>query len=278
MFPQRRSSRILTDIQEKIRSFLPQEYPWKDILSYVPQTDSTNNQLKELAKQGAPHGTVLIAGCQTGGRGRLGRSFSSPENMGIYLSILLRPECLPRELMLLTCSVGIAMCDAIEVNTGLRPKIKWINDLVWEKKKIGGILVELGLRCDGYTDYAIAGIGINCRQKQVDFPTELQDKATSLEAVTGHSVNMAELTAEMAVMLWKMSRELLDGKREMLCRYRKDCITLGQDVSFISSNGILHGVALDIDEQGALVVQFSNHVIEHVNAGEVSIRGMYGYV
>ena len=70
MFPQRRSSRILTDIQEKIRSFLPQEYPWKDILSYVPQTDSTNNQLKELAKQGAPHGTVLIAGCQTGGRGR----------------------------------------------------------------------------------------------------------------------------------------------------------------------------------------------------------------
>lgn len=278
MFLQRRSSRILTDMQEKIRGFLPRDYPWKEILTYVPQTDSTNNRLKSLARLGAPHGTVLVAGCQTGGRGRLGRSFSSPENMGIYLSILLRPECLPQELMHLTCSAGVAMCDAVEKSTGLRPKIKWINDLVWEKKKIGGILVELGLRCDGYTDYAIVGIGINCRQKQADFPPELQDKAISLEAAIGHSVNMAELTAEMAVMLWKMSQTLLDGKREMLCRYRGDCITLGQDVSVISSDGILHGVALDIDEDGALVVQFPNRGIEHVNAGEVSVRGMYGYI
>lgn len=265
-------------MQEKIKSFLPQEYPWKDLLVYLPQTDSTNDRLKALAKQGAPHGTVLVAGCQTGGRGRLGRSFSSPEGMGVYMSILLRPDCLPQALMHLTCAVGIAMCNAVELCTGLRPGIKWINDLVWEKKKLGGILVELGIAPDGHTEYAIAGIGINCRQKKTDFPSELWDKAVSLETAAGRCVDLPELSASMAQQLWQMSQTLLTGKEEMLAQYRRDCVTLGQEISLVHSDSICHGIALDVDSEGALVVRYADGTTEHVNSGEVSVRGMYGYI
>ena len=99
-------------MKEQILSFLPREYPWKDRLFVFPELDSTNNRLKVLASQGAPHGTVLIADRQTGGRGRMGRSFLSPPGVGIYMSILLRPKCAPQELMHLTCAVAAAMCRA----------------------------------------------------------------------------------------------------------------------------------------------------------------------
>ena len=101
-------------MKEQILSFLPREYPWKDRLFVFPELDSTNNRLKVLASQGAPHGTVLIADRQTGGRGRMGRSFLSPPGVGIYMSILLRPKCAPQELMHLTCAVAAAMCHAVE--------------------------------------------------------------------------------------------------------------------------------------------------------------------
>ena len=112
----------MTDMKEQILSFLPPEYPWKDRLFVFPELDSTNNRLKVLASQGAPHGTVLIADRQTGGRGRMGRSFLSPPGVGIYMSILLRPECAPQELMHLTCAVAAAMCRAVEcVPLGFAP-------------------------------------------------------------------------------------------------------------------------------------------------------------
>ena len=107
-----------------------------------------------LASQGAPHGTVLIADRQTGGRGRMGRSFLSPPGVGIYMSILLRPECAPQELMHLTCAVAAAMCRAVECAAGLRPGIKWTNDLVWGKQKFAGILTEMGLNAAGGVDWA----------------------------------------------------------------------------------------------------------------------------
>ena len=105
----------------RILSFLPADYPWKSSLHYFDAIDSTNLRAKQMAAQGAPHGTVLIADRQTAGKGRLGRSFHSPEGMGIYMSILLRPVCAPGELMHLTCAAAVAMCDAVEKATGLRP-------------------------------------------------------------------------------------------------------------------------------------------------------------
>lgn len=256
---------------------LPEAYPWKDRFSYFEELGSTNDTLKTLARQGAPHGTVLIADRQTGGHGRLGRSFYSPGGVGVYLSILLRPDCAPTELMHLTCAAANAMCDAIEKAAGFRPGIKWTNDLVYQKKKLGGILTELGFGSSGKLEYAIVGIGINCCQKKEDFSPDIQDMAASLAMVTGTAIDRAAVAAAMMEALHQMDASLLTGKEAMLAQYRRDCITLGQQICVVRGAEIRYGTALTVDEEGALVVAFPEGT-EAVNSGEVSVRGMYGYV
>lgn len=265
-------------MKQTILTSLSPAYPWKDRFHYLSETDSTNVQLKAMARQGAPHGTVLIAGRQTGGRGRLGRSFHSPEGMGIYLSILLRPDCAPTDLMHLTCAAGVAMCDAVEASAGFRPGIKWTNDLVHGKRKLGGILTELSVKPDGRLDYAIIGIGINCRQQEADFSQDIRPIAGSLSMAAGKSIDPAAVAAAMLASLWQMDAVLLTHKREMLAQYRRDCITVGQDVSLLRGEDVRYGHALDVDDSGALVVRLADGSVEAVNSGEVSVRGMYGYV
>lgn len=265
-------------LQSQILPRLSPDYPWKDRIRYFPTIGSTNDLLKTLARQGAPHGTAILAGHQSGGHGRLGRSFHSPEGMGIYLSILLRPECAPSQLMHLTCATAVAMCDAVEHACGLRPGIKWTNDLVHGRRKLGGILTELGLSPQGMADYAIIGIGINCRQRVEDFPAEIQNTAGSLKMVTGQDMEPAILAVAMLEALQKMDTILLTGKEQILSQYRQDCVTLGQEISVVRGEEVRHGKALSVDENGALVVAFRDGDVEAVNSGEVSIRGMYGYV
>ena len=263
-------------MKEKILSHLPMDYPWADHLHWFDTISSTNDRLKEMARQGAPHGTVLVADRQTGGHGRMGRSFQSPGGMGVYMSILLRPNCNASELMHLTCAAGVAMCDAVEQATGLRPGIKWTNDLVHKRKKLGGILTELGFSRQGLVEYAIVGIGINCNQSRQDFSPEIQNVAASLAMVTGSPQDRLRLAAAMMEHLWKLD---LSQKERILRQYRQDCITLGQEISLVRSDRkVRHGKATDIDENGALVVAFADGSIEHVDSGEVSVRGMYGYV
>ena len=265
-------------MEQAILSALSPEYPWRDRVHYLPEVDSTNDRLKILAAQGAPHGTAVITDHQTGGHGRRGRSFLSPPGVGIYLSMLLRPECPPADLMHLTCAVGVAMCDAIEKAAGFRPGIKWTNDLVSDRRKLGGILTELRLDKNGNVDYAIIGIGINCCQRETDFPEEIRTVAGSLSMVTGAPVDRARLAAAELAALHEMSIGLLSQKAEIMARYREDCITLGQEVSLVRGEEVRHGLAQDIDEDGALVVCFPDGRTEAVNSGEVSVRGMYGYV
>ena len=263
---------------DQILAALPTQYPWATHFHYFTELDSTNDRLKIMARQGAPHGTVLIADHQTGGHGRRGRSFHSPEGVGIYLSMLLRPNCRPGELMHLTCATAVAMCDAVEAATGLRPQIKWTNDLVWGKQKLGGILTELGLTPQGLVDYAIIGIGINCCQRREDFPADIQDMAASLSMVTGKEIDRAKVAAAMMEALHQMDKTLLTGKETMLERYRQNCVTLGQDISLLRGEEVRHGHALTVDAEGALIVRFPDGHTEAVNSGEVSVRGMYGYV
>ena len=253
--------------------------PWQDSLLWYDTIDSTNTHAKELAVQGAPHGTVVIADCQTDGRGRRGRSFHSPAGTGIYMSVILRPHCPPERLMHLTCAAAVAACDGIESVCGIRPGIKWTNDLVLGKHKIAGILTELGLIPKGTVDYAIIGIGINCCQKESDFPEEIRSIAGSLHSITGKAIDRAQIAAAMMDAFWRMDNALLSGKAEMIAHYRADCITLGQQISVVKADGIVrHGTALDVDADGALQVCFEDSHTETVNSGEVSIRGMYGYV
>ena len=265
-------------MKERILSLVSPEYPWKEHFHWREETGSTNHDLKKLARQGAPHGTVIIADRQTGGHGRMGRNFHSPGGVGIYFSILLRPNCTPGDLMHLTCATAVAMCDAVEAAAGFRPGIKWTNDLVYKKRKLGGILTELGLSPKGTVDYAIIGIGINCCQKETDFAPDIQGIAGSLSMVTGTEIDRARVAAAMMEALFHMDQKLLSGKSEILERYREDCITVGQDISLLRGDAVRHGHALTVDDEGALVVLFPDGSVEAVNSGEVSVRGMYGYL
>ena len=265
-------------MKENILKNLSPEYPWKEHFHFFSELDSTNDRLKAMARQGVPHGTVLLADRQTGGHGRMGRTFLSPEGMGVYLSILLRPNCAPADLMHLTCATGVAMCEAVEQAARFRPSIKWTNDLVYGKRKLGGILTELGLNPKGGVDYAIIGIGINCCQAETDFAPEIRDIAGSLSMAAGREIDRSQVAAAMMDALCRMSGNLLSGKAWLLDQYRKDCITVGQDISLLRGEEVRLGHAVDVDDNGALVVAFPDGSMEAVNSGEVSIRGMYGYV
>ena len=264
-------------MKNKILSHLPASFPWRGNIHYFDTIDSTNTHAKALAAEGAPHGTALIADSQTGGRGRMGRSFHSPAGSGIYLSVILRPNCPAARLMHLTCAVAVATADGIETATSLRPGIKWTNDLVVGQKKLGGILTELSLDSHGNVDYAIIGIGINCNQGADDFPDDIKQIATSLHMCTGRSIDRAAVIAQILLALLEMSENLHDAATT-LHRYRKDCITIGQEISLVRGDEIRHGRALDVDNEGALVVKFPDGHTENVTSGEVSVRGMYGYV
>ena len=262
-------------MKQTVLSHLPGDYPWKDKLHCFDTIASTNDHLKKLAREGAPHGTVIMADHQAGGHGRMGRSFQSPAGMGVYMSVLLRPDCPATDLMHLTCAAAVAMCDAVEKATGLRPHIKWTNDLVFQKQKLGGILTELGFSGHGTVDYAIIGIGINCNQAAKDFAPEIQGIAASLSMVLNQNVDRFHLAAAMMQALHKMD---LSQKEAILQTYRSSCVTIGQEISLVRGDQIHHGRALDINENGALIVQFSDGHVETVDSGEVSVRGMYGYV
>lgn len=250
------------------------DHPWRDSIHFFDTIDSTNTRAKVLALQGAPAGTVLIADHQTGGRGRLGRTFLSPAGTGIYMSVILRPDCPPARLMHLTCAAAVAACDAVESAVGLRPGIKWTNDLVCGSRKLAGILTELGLSPRGTVDWAVIGIGINCLQQEEDFDPSIRSFAGSLSMFA--SCDRVKVAAALVEAFSAMD---LSQKESIMDRYRRSCVTLGREVSLVrEGNPVRHGRAVDIDSDGALIVEFPPGVRETVNSGEISIRGMYGYV
>lgn len=263
--------------QQSVRGLLG-AHKWAELVQVLPLVDSTNTRCKALAAQGAPEGTVLIADAQTGGRGRLGRSFSSPAGQGIYFSVILRPECPPTLLTHLTAVAAVAMCDAVEKVSGLRPKIKWTNDLVVEKKKLCGILTELSIRPDGITDYAVVGVGINCAQRPEDFPEEIRDIATSLNLCTGTKVDRAALAAQMVREFARLRETIFVGRAQTLARYAEDCITIGQRVRIVRADEERYALATGIDSDACLTVQYDDGTYGTIATGEVSVRGMYGYL
>lgn len=258
----------------EIRNFLPEDHLWQNQIIWYDVTDSTNDQAKTLIRQGVPHGTVLIADQQTGGKGRMGRTFSSPGGMGVYMSVILRLQSPPDQLMHLTCAAAVAACNAVENAAGLRPCIKWTNDLVYGGRKLAGILTELVIT-PGETA-AIIGIGINCCQTETDFPEEIRSFAGSLTMATGHSVNRAKVAAALIEAFSEMTQHISE-KQAILDAYRRDCITIGKHISIVKNDKIRHGTAIGINDDGALLVEFPDKHVETINAGEVSIRGMYGY-
>ena len=241
--------------------------------------DSTNTECKRRAMDGAPEGLVVTAEGQTGGRGRRGRSFQSPRGTGLYLSALFRPELEPARVSDFTAWVAVAVCDGIEACCGVRPQIKWTNDIVLEGKKLVGILTELGLESETNTlDYMVTGIGVNVNQSPEDFSPEIRDMATSLSQILGRPVRRAELAAQIVLALDRMYAGYPEDRAEYLAKYRADCITTGHQVQLITPPARRQAFALEIDDDFNLVVELYNGKRETVSAGEVSVRGMYGYV
>lgn len=243
---------------------------------WLGTVDSTNTYAKELARQGAPHGTVVLADCQTGGRGRMGRHFSSPKGLGIYCSVILRPHAEPSKLLHLTPMMAEAARQAVMEATGLSPQIKWVNDLVINGRKLCGILTEMGLK-GTKTDYIIVGVGINCNQKKEDFPLELQEMATSLSMEMGKEVDREAVINALLRQIQKASNDLL-APQEWMEAYRQNCITIGKEVQIIRGEEVRQGFAESMDDTGALVIRLADGSRERVDSGEVSVRGLYGYL
>ena len=221
-----------------------------DMVQYEACTESTNRVLKELARNGAKEGQVAIADEQTNGRGRLGRQFFSPKGRGIYMSVLLRPDDKAYEMAPLTAWVAVAVANAIEAVSGVRPGVKWVNDLVLNGKKICGIMTELAVKEDSNkVDYIIVGIGINLSGTQEEFPEELQ----------------------------KMSENWQIETSKYLEQYRNDCVTIGKEVRVLSPEGERAATALSVEGDFSLRVRYDVGTVERVYSGEVSVRGLYGY-
>ena len=271
-----RTTQALSAVE--IRSRLG-DHPWSDSIVVADSVDSTNNLAKQLASSGAPEGTCVLAETQTGGRGRLGRSFASPGGMGVYLSVVLRPEAPPAELMHLSACVAEAGAEAVEAQTGLHAGIKWVNDLVAGGKKLSGILTELSVELEtGLVQYAVVGIGVNCCQRASDFPPEIAGIATSIAMQTGTDPDRNALAAELIRAIARLRAELLTGRAAWMARYRERCVTLGRDVRVLWPDGAREAVAVGLNDSAALEVEYPDGTRALVSSGEVSVRGMYGYI
>ena len=248
-------------------------------LACLEVIDSTNTECKRRAMAGAPEGLVVLAEEQTGGRGRLGRSFQSPRGCGLYLSALLRPDLSPMEVVDFTAWVAVAVCDGIQAACGVRPQIKWTNDIVLNGKKLAGILTELGLESETNSlQYMVTGIGINVNHRPEDFGEDIRDMATSLAQELGRPVRRAELAAQVIRALDRMHADFPHNKQEYLNRYRADCLTIGKQVQMITPVSRQEAYAVEIDDEFRLVVELPDGTRKALSAGEVSVRGLYGYV
>ena len=246
--------------------------------THLDVTDSTNTYLMSLAANGAQEGLVVTARCQTAGQGRRGRSFQSTAGLGLYLSVLVRPKMSPIEVPELTAWTAAAVCDGIEAACGRRPGIKWPNDLVADGHKLGGILTELALNPDGSLSHVVIGIGINLSHRRQDFDPELRDMAVSLSQWLGQPPDGEKLTQSLIESLDRMYSRFPAGRQEYLDRYRSDCINTGNQVRVLSARSSREGTALGIDDRFRLLVRWQDGTQETLSAGEVSVRGLYGYV
>lgn len=265
--------------EPEIHRFLPPTEVVGRKLVCLSQVDSTNTRARELALAGEPEGLVVVADCQTAGRGRMGRSFQSPQGKGIYLTALLRPQLPPERLMIVTALAGVAVCGAVEAVCGLSPGLKWPNDPVLNGKKLCGILTELALEAEtGSLQYLVVGIGVNVLQTAEDFSTEVAAIATSVAAELGRPVSRPALAAALIARLDRLRSALVSGDTEAyLAEYRRRCVNLGKRVRLLTSDGEESGEALDVDRDFGLVVRKDDGTVTTVRSGEVSVRGLYGY-
>lgn len=258
-------------LPEEIRSRLTTDKLGREQIFYFPEIESTNNEAKRQAFAGCPEGTIVVAEAQVSGRGRLSRGWFSPFGKGIWLSVVLRPPFQPQDAPKCTMLAAVAVNQAIRKVTGIESGIKWPNDILFQGRKLVGILTEMSAEMDAI-NHVVIGMGINVNMAQEDFPEELQSIATSLAAAVGHPVDRLELLTAVLKELEDTYRfAVTDGFKEILQAWRRQSVTLSQMVNVLGINHQFSGRAVDIDEDGALLVE-TNGKTERVIAGDVSIR------
>lgn len=245
---------------------------------YLESIDSTNNEAKKLAAEGEKEGTVVITEEQTMGRGRLGRNWVSPKYKGIWMSIILRPEVDPIHMAKVTQIGAAAVCRAA-LEMGIKTLIKWPNDIVLNGKKLCGILTEMNAELNR-VNYAVIGIGINVNTEEEDFKDEVRKVATSIKIEQGHDTKRKELIANVLNNFEELYEEFLDnGNIESSIKICKENSALiGKEIKVIEKSSSVKAKALDLTNEGRLVVEFENGKIEEIISGEVSVRGIFGYI
>ncbi len=237
-------------------------------IEYLARVDSTNRRAKEMGLQGALEGTLVVAEEQTRGRGRLDRQWFSPRG-GIWFSILLRPDLSPQQAPLLTLLTSLAGVKGIKNATGYSLYIKWPNDLFWQGKKAAGILTEINAEMDRI-NFVVVGVGINANIRHDHFPEDISSEAISLMEEEGESVSRPKLLATFLNEMEKMyDQAQLEGFKELIGEWKKYSTTLGKRVEVKTPRGIIKGKAVDINEEGALMVEKEGGEVIHLLSGDV---------
>ena len=237
----------------------------------LEEVSSTNTVCKELAEQGGPEGTVVIARRQTAGKGRLGRSFSSPAGTGLYMSILLRPTFSAEESLSITTAAAVAVAGAVEAVTGKNAMIKWVNDVYLDGYKICGILTEASIDFEtGGLRYAVLGIGVNVEVPEGGFPEELRDIAGALYERDAPPETRTVLAAEILNRFFDFYQNLTD--RPFLPEYRRRSLLTGRKVTLVRGNTKQTGTVLGVDEEARLQVRLESGEEAVFSAGEVTVE------
>ncbi|MCB6307921.1 biotin--[acetyl-CoA-carboxylase] ligase [Mediterraneibacter glycyrrhizinilyticus] len=241
------------------------------------ETDSTNVRARKLGENGAAHGTLVVAEQQTAGRGRRGRGWESPAGSSIYMSLLLRPEFLPNKAPMLTIVMAYSVATALREQTGLDFRIKWPNDIVLNGKKVVGILTEMSTEIE-YINHVVIGVGINVNTEA--FPEEICATATSIRRESGKTWRRAELIAAILRQFEVQYERFVKEEDLAYLREAYDAILVNcnREVRILGEKDGYRAVALGIDDQGELLVRKEDGTVTSVYAGEVSVRGIYGYV
>lgn len=266
----------MDELTLKIRRDLKTKWMGKNLI-FREQIDSTNTLAKELAENGAPEGTLVFAEEQTGGRGRRGRSWCSPKGTAVSMTLILRPWISPECVSMVTLVMGLAAAKAVNELYPVRAGIKWPNDVVLGGKKICGILTELRMDGNGIR-YLVVGIGINANVPE--FPAELRETAVSLSQVLGKNVDRAELMAECLFWFEEYYERFIQAQdlSHLQKEYEELLLNRGRMVKVLEPGNEYTGVSRGINEKGELLVQREDGTVTAVYAGEVSVRGIYGYV
>lgn len=237
----------------------------------LEEVTSTNTAAKELAEQGSSEGTVVIAQRQTAGKGRLGRSFTSPAGTGLYMSILLRPHFSAEDSLSITTAAAVAVAEAVEAVTGKNAMIKWVNDVYLDGYKICGILTEASIDFEtGGLRYAVLGIGVNVQVPDGGFPEEVRDIAGALYEKDAPPETRTALAAEIVNRFFAFYQSLTD--RPYLPEYRRRSLLTGRKVTLVSGNARQTGTVQGVDDEARLLVRLESGEETTFSAGEVTVE------